>query len=199
VKPGIRALFLARLAVAALICSPVVPGVAAREGHAESHEPAGVELPENAVGLVVGGTYESEEHETFFTVGVEYSRELSHRWSFNFVGEHIGEVDAWVFAAPFGYRPGSGHEHPKSHFLLSFGPGIEHKGRRLRMIEDGPHAGEMESEQGENLFLFRAGVRYPVHFGTKYILVPGLDFDFVREDGEWVEAVVYDVTFAWNF
>jgi hypothetical protein len=194
------------VATVALTFCLAAPGFAARNspvnneaGDPEGHQGAGVVLPRNAIGLVVGGTYESEKKETFFTLGIEYSRELSHRWAFTPVAEYLNDIDAWVFVTPFSFRPGSKHVHPKSHVLLTFGPGLEHKGRRLTGVESGAHAGETEVEQGENLFLFRTGIRYPVHLGSKYMVVPAIDFDFVREDGEWVDAVVFDVTVAFTF
>jgi hypothetical protein len=202
-----RPVFL--VAVVFLTCCLVAPWVVAGTGAADEaeehpsdtgsgehagHEGEGVDLPKNAIGFLVGGTYESEEEETFFTIGLEYTRELSHRWSISAVAEHLDDIDAWVFVAPINYRPGSKHVHPKSHFLFSFGPGLEHKGRRVTT-----HAGHTGVEQGEDLFLLRAGVRYPVHFGSKYMIVPAIDVDFVRENGEWVEAAVFDVTFAFAF
>jgi hypothetical protein len=159
----------------------------------------GVDLPRNAIGVVAGATFEREEEETYFTLGVEYGRELSHRWGATLVAEHLSDIDAWVFVAPFTFRPGSKHFHPKSHLLLAFGPGFEHKSRRVRAIETGEHAGELEVERAEDLFLFRAGIRYPIHVGDRYIIVPAIDVDFVREHGEWVEAVVVDVSFGFTF
>ena len=120
------------------------------------------------------------------------------------MAEYIDDVEAWVFVAPFVFRPGPKHPHPRSHFLLNFGPGLEHKSRRVRLVEgagaaSGGHGAEPEVEQAENLFLFRTGIKYAVHVGDRYEIVPAIDLDLVREDGEWVEAWVFDVTFAFGF
>jgi hypothetical protein len=167
------------------------------------HE-GGVELEKNAAGLLLGGTWESAEDETYFTIGAEYARELSHRWSMSAVAEYLDDVNAWVFVFPANYLLGPKHPHPERHFNFSFGPGWEHKSRRPHGghgDEHGHGAGrseEIDLGEEENLFLWRTGIKYTFHRG-RYEIVPALDLDLVRENGEWVEAIVFDVGIGFGF
>ncbi len=148
-------------------------GEHADESHAEGHH------HKNEVALVIGGTYKSEERETLFTLGAEYVRKLSPVLSTTIVLEHLSDVDAWVFAAPLRIEP---WEH--SGFFFSVGPGFEH---------------ESERGESEDLFLWRTGIGYNLRLGEKLTLSPGLNVDFVREDGEWVEATVLDIALGLGF
>jgi len=143
----------------------------------------------NAFGLVVGGTYESEEEDTFFTIGVEYERVIKPRFAVLFEVEHISEIDAWVVAAPFVYRHRSG-------LRLLAGPGLEVKTRRRPSMQG---EGGFEGRKEENLFLMRFGALYNVQLGKSKTIAPTLNLDYVREDGHWVEALVLAVTFGFEF
>ena len=166
---------------------------------AEAHEGHGEEHAKNALLLVLGGTYEGEEKETFFTIGGEYERLFNPKFAVVLGVEYITEVDAVVAVLPFVYRHGSG-------LRLFTGPGLELKTRR-------PHVeGEHEGGHGvaedvvdrlpgkeENLFLWRFGVGYNFPVGERYAIAPHLDLDLVREDGHWVEAVVFTVSIGFDF
>lgn len=164
-----------------------------------AHEAHGEEHARNALGLILGATYESEEKHTFFTVGVEYERLFSPRFAVVLGVEYITEVDALVAVLPFVYRHGSG-------WRLLAGPGLELKTRRPeleREHEGGPGIAEdivdrLPGEE-ENLFLWRFGAAYNFKVGERYAIAPHVDLDFVREDGHWVEAVVFSVTIGFDF
>ncbi len=165
----------------------------ASEAHGEEH------FHRNALGLVLGGTYESEEKDTFFTLGVEYERLFSPRFALVLGVEYISEVDAVVLVAPFVYRHGSG-------WRLLTGPGLELKTRRQEPERE--HGGEPElaavledslTRKEENLFLWRFGVGYNFSIGEKYAIAPTVNLDFVREGGHWVEAVVFAVSVGFDF
>jgi hypothetical protein len=160
---------------------------AAHEVHGEEH------FHRNALGVTIGGTYESEEKETFLTLGVEYERLFNPRFAAILAVEYINEVDALVLAVPFVYRHASG-------FRLLAGPGLELKSRRNRGEHEGESAGSLEDSPGEeNLFLWRFGVAYNQGVGERYAIAPAVDVDFVREDGHWVWAVVFAVTIGIDF
>jgi len=114
---------------------------------------------------VVGGTWESTARERYFTVGLEYARELTHRLAILGVAEHLSEIDAWVFVAPLNYRLGRAHPHPRGHFDLSTGPGLEYLRRGAHGAEGEAHG---ESEADETFFLWRFGVKYPIHTGVLF-------------------------------
>ena len=162
---------------------------AAHEAHGEEH------FHRNALGVTIGGTYESEEKKTFFTLGVEYERLFNPRFAAILAVEYISEVDALVLVVPLVYRHASG-------FRLLAGPGLELKSRRNRDEHEGESAGSLEdrtSPGGENLFLWRFGVAYNQGVGERYTIAPAVDLDFVREDGHWVWAVVFAVTIGVDF
>jgi hypothetical protein len=113
--------------------------------------------------------------------------------------EYIAEVDAFLVVVPFVYRHASG-------WRLLTGPGLELKTRR-------PHR-EREHEGGagiaedivdrlpgkeEKLFLWRFGAAYLFKVGERYVIAPHVDLDLVREDGHWVEAVVFSVSIGFDF
>jgi hypothetical protein len=169
------------------------------EAHGEEH---GGHHHKNEVALMLGGTYESEEEETLFTIGAEYARVLSPRVTTSFVAEYLDDADAWVFVAPFHLKPWK-----RSDWFIALGPGFEHKSRRGHGEEQGGEHGEVhteelemaESEESEDLFLWRTGIGYNFHVGEKMVIAPGLDLDLVREGGEWVEAIVFDVAIGFGF
>jgi hypothetical protein len=171
--------------------------------HAAPHEPAahaahGKEhFHRNFLGILIGGTYESEEKDTFFTLGVEYERLFNPRFAVVLGVEYISEVDALVLVAPFVYRHGSG-------LRLFTGPGLELKARR-HGADPEPHGegaavpGDRLPSEEENLFLWRFGLGYNFGISERYTIAPAVDFDFVREDGHWVQAIVFAVTFGFDF
>lgn len=169
------------------------------EAHAGEHEG---HHHKNEVAFVVGGTYESEEEETYFTLGAEYGRMLSPRVTTSFVAEYLDDVDAWVFVAPFHFKPWK-----RSNFFVALGPGFEHKSRRAHGEAHGGEHGEThsdelvasESGESEDLFLWRTGVGYNLHVGERLVIAPAIDLDLVREGGEWVEAIVFDVAIGFGF
>ncbi len=162
---------------------------AAHEAHGEEH------FHRNALGILIGGTYESEEKDTFFTLGAEYERLFNPRFGAILGVEYINEVDAWVLVAPLVYRHRSG-------FRLLAGPGLELKPRRRGDEHEDGSAGSLEDglpPTEENLFLWRFGVAYNQGVGERYAIAPAVDVDFVREDGHWVWALVFAVTFGFDF
>ena len=164
----------------------------------EQAEEHGEHEHKNEFAFVLGGTYESEGEETLFTLGAEYARVLSPHVTATVVAEHLSDVDSWVFVAPF-------HIHPNrsSGFFVALGPGFEHKIRREHGEGNGEEHGEglqpVEPEESENLFLWRTGVGYVFEVGKRWVVTPGLDLDVVRESGEWVEAIVFDVAIGFGF
>jgi hypothetical protein len=153
----------------------------------------------NAVGILLGGTYESEEDDTFFTWGVEYERLLSRRFALLLGVEHINEIDAWVFVAPFVYRFESGGR-------LYAGPGLELKTRRPEREREPEHGPEVPDEivdrlptKQENLFLWRFAAGWTFETHERYAISPTASLDLVREGGHWVEAVVFNVTVGFDF
>lgn len=167
---------------------------------AEAHEGHGEEHPKNALGLVLGGTYESEEEDTYFTIGVEYERLLSPRFAVFVGAEYITEVDAFLLVVPFAYR------HPSGWRLLA-GPGLELETRRPHAEREPPEGGPGVGEEivdplpgkKENLFLWRFGTGYNFEVGERYAIAPHVDLDFVREDGHWVWAFVFTVSVGFDF
>jgi len=161
-----------------------------------AHEAHGEELHHhNALGIVIGGTYESEEKDTFLTLGAEYERLFNRRFGVVLGVEYISEVDAWVLVTPFVYRHGSG-------LRLLTGPGLELKTRRRGGEHGREPSGGLENRlppREENLFLWRFGVGYNFEVGERYSIAPAVDFDYVREDGHWVEAIVFAVTVGFDF
>lgn len=174
---------------------------AAAQDQAASHEPAAHEahgeehFHRNALGITIGGTYESEEQDRFFTLGAEYERLFNPGFGAILAVEYINEVDAWVLVAPLVYRHRSG-------FRLLAGPGLELKPRRRGDEHEDGSAGSLEDglpPTEENLFLWRFGVAYNQGVGERYTIAPAVDVDFVREDGHWVWAVVFAVTIGIDF
>ena len=109
--------------------------------------------------------------------------------------------------APFVYRHGSG-------LRLLTGPGLELKTRRPLLEELEEEVGHAEGPEGEsgsleetgnrvrgkedNLFLWRFGVGYNLALTERLVLAPFVNFDLVREEGHWVEALVFTVTLGFD-
>jgi hypothetical protein len=220
---GSRACLLAALVAATgLLAAPVGAaaqdhGVVPQEAH-DAHGPTGEstevgqgehagheahgEHPKNALALFLGGTLETAEDETFFTIGGEYERHLADRWAVQLVVEHVNDFDAWVVVAPVGFRV-------VDKLWISAGPGLETEPRRPGLEEhDGgheidPHGEEHPLEPHEeadgSFFLWRFGLGYSIHLGETFAVMPTFALDVVREHGEWVEAWVFGVSLAYHF
>ena len=128
----------------------------------------------NELSAIVAGTHEDES--TYFTLGVEYKRELSELFALTAVGELVLEGDGreGVLVFPVILQPWRG-----LHLLA--GPGFEHSG------EDG------------NSFLFRVGVGWGFEVGERYSLTPAVEFDFVDGDDGVDQVVVFGVSFGFGF
>lgn len=188
--------FVAVLTVAAALLALGAPlraqetphqGAAAEshEAHGEGHEHA------NELAVFLGGT--SEGDETHFTIGAEYERRLGERLGLAFVAEHIGGIDAWVFVAPFTFRPVR-----NLGLKLYAGPGFESKEPELA-AEHAPSAHSAEEEGGrETFFVFRTGIGWAVELG-RVSLTPQVEADFAREHGEWQTALVFGVAVGLGF
>jgi hypothetical protein len=144
----------------------------------------------NELAVFLGGT--SEDDETHFTLGVEYERRLGERLGLAVVVEHVSEVDAWVFLAPFTFRPA-----PRLGLKLYAGPGFESKQPE---IEHPPGAEEAPASEGgrETFFVFRLGAGWVFELG-RVSLTPQLEFDFTREQDEWRTAIVFGVAVGFGF
>jgi hypothetical protein len=131
-----------------------------------------------------GGTWERGEDEPSFTVGLEYERRFSRRWGLSLAVEYLADPDAWWVVAPLTWRP-------LGNLVLSPGPGFQNKALHEAAEGDG-HTGETGGR--ETFFLARIGVGYDIELRERYLLVPRINVDFVRENGKWVEAVVFSVS-----
>ena len=170
--------------------------------HGEEHAEHGEHHAKNAVSLFLGGTLETAVDKTYFTIGGEYERRLVDKWAFQMVVEYVNDFDALVVVVPLAFEP------VKSLWLMT-GPGFETARRRPGHGEDNgghepdshgeEHTVEPFEEGTDAFFLWRFGVGYAFHFGGKYVVMPTLALDLVREDGEWVEAWVFGVSVGFHF
>jgi hypothetical protein len=110
--------------------------------------------------------------------------------------EHISNIDAWLIAATFVYKPVAS---------LATGPGVELLPRRPGGHGEHPATGhslttdEESTERTDSLFLWRFGVGYGFEFGERFSVTPGISLDLVREHGHWVEALVFGATLGVGF
>jgi len=154
----------------------------------------------NEVALILAGTYESEASETFFTIGAEYQRFFNSRIGAGVVVEHINDVNAWLLVGNLYYRPVGA-------LKLFTGPGAELKPRRPEVEPHGEAglsghsvaASDESSEREETLFLWRFGGGYTFKMGGRYSVTPAITLDLVREQGHWVEALVFGATLGVGF
>jgi hypothetical protein len=174
-------------------------GQAAEHGEHGEHGEEHAEHAKNGLALFLGGTVETAENETFFTIGGEYERQLADRWGVQLVVEHVNDFDAWVVIAPVGFRLVD-----KLWFVT--GPGLETEPRNPSHEEDDgghdvvEHSAEIHGEEeGGPFFLWRFGLGYSFHLSHSFGVMPSLNFDVVREHGEWVEAWVFGVSFTYHF
>jgi hypothetical protein len=176
------------LAVTALLAAPLraqeaplthggAP-VARAEEHAEGHEHS------NEMAVFLGGT--TEDDETHLTLGAEYERRLGERFGVAFVAEHVDGTDAWVFLAPFTFRPAR-----QLGLKLYLGPGFETK--------EEEHAPEhAEADGRETLFVFRTGTGWAIELG-RVSLTPQVELDLVHEHDGWQAAFVFGVAVGLGF
>jgi hypothetical protein len=157
----------------------------AHEGHAEEHEHA------NELAVFLGGTTENDE--THFTIGGEYERRLGERFGLSFVGEHVNDTAAWVFVAPFTFRPVR-----RLGLKLYAGPGFETKvpEREPHVTEGSPS--DADEHDRATFFVARAGVGWALELG-RVALTPQLELDSVREDGRWEKALVFGIAIGMGF
>jgi hypothetical protein len=192
---------LVTLVVAAgLLAAPAGAGAQEHDAAQAAVHDAHVEHAKNALALFLGGTLETVEDETFFTIGGEYERGLGDRWGIQLVVEHVNDFDAWVVIAPVGFRV-------VDQLWITAGPGLETEPRHPEEDHGGheidPHGDvrslEAHEEEGGPFFLWRFGVNYGIHLNESWGLMPSLNLDLVREHGEWVEAWVFGVSVAYHF
>lgn len=150
------------------LCALLVAGIVALvpPGGAEEER-------KNELSAIVAGTHEDES--TYFTLGVEYKRELSELFAMSAIGEVVVEGDS---------RDGVGVLlavlNPWSGLHLLAGPGFE------------------RSPEGTS-FLFRVGAGWGFEFGERYSLTPAVEFDFVDGDDGVDQVVVFGVSFGFAF
>lgn len=147
----------------------------------EEHEHA------NEVAVFLGGTTENDE--TNFTIGAEYERRLNERFGLGLVVEHVSGTDAWVFLAPFSFRPVRGLG-----LKLYAGPGFESK---VPESEEEAESG-LEEHDRESFFVARAGVGWVLEL-RHVSLTPQVELDCVREDNRWDKAFVFGVAIGFGF
>jgi hypothetical protein len=171
---------------------PAPTGHSSPAGHDTAHDE---HFHRNELAAIVAATSEEgahgEEGRTYFTVGGEYERRLTRAIGVGAELEYLADANAWIVVAPVTF-------HPVGRLKVFGGVGLERKA-----VHEGEHGGHHEGvieESGrENLFLWRLGAAYGVEFAGRYSIGPTVSFDFVRESGAWVNAVVYGVTFGVAF
>ena len=151
------------------------------EEHTSRHE----------VALFLGGTTEaeSEELESFFTLGAEYEFRFLPRLGISAEVEYVKGADTAVFAFPAIF-------HVYRGLMVLAGPGWE----------TSPRGNEQRGDHTS--FLIRSGVQYSFHLGGRFAVIPAVDLDFVKESssashqpeaGKWETLFVYGVKFAFSF
>jgi hypothetical protein len=160
--------------------TPGVPPVAHAVAHAEEHEHS------DELAVFLGGT--GEDDGTHFTLGAEYDRRLGERFGLAFVGEHVDGTGAWVFLAPFTFRPAR-----NLGLELYAGPGFETKEE-----EHPPEHAEAEAGGRETLLVLRTGAGWAVELGRASI-TPQVELDLVHEHDEWRTALVFGVAVGFGF
>ena len=127
------------------------------------------EFEPNLLAVFVGITSE-DRRDNGLAVGLEYERRLSKSFGIGALAERtFGDIDTWVFAAPFAYHTGP--------WKFYAGPGFENA-----------------DETDENEFLVRVGAEYGFEVGS-WEIAPQVDLDFVDSDA----VFVFGVTFGKGF
>jgi len=172
----------------------------AEQGHAEDGEAA--EHEEVAEHAESGGHHHKHEfalflgvtdekgHDSQFSTGVEYEYRFSHRWGIGGLIDYArGDLRNRIIGVPVYFHPGG-------RWIILAAPGIEHHtGRNGEPSEHGKADGHSETDESDNFFVFRLGVAYHFHVGSRYGILPTFKVDFVN--GE--EVLVYGVNFAVGF
>jgi hypothetical protein len=144
----------------------------------------------NEIALILAGTRDTEEDETYFTLGAEYERRFTARFGLVAELEYLFAAERWIVAAPVVFRPARG-------LKLFAGPGFE---RADDEEDDEREGGEHENGNGgATHFLFRIGAGYGVEFAEHYSVGPTFSVDVIRERGTWVHALVFGVTVGVGF
>jgi hypothetical protein len=164
---------------------PAAPQATEAAEEAEEHA--------NELAVVVAGTWERSEDETFLTLGVEYGRRLSARVALGGEIESLVNGHRWIVVTPVVFRPAAA-------WNVFAGPGFE----RADKENDEEHGevatmAEAAEPDRETRFLFRVGTGYAVEFAGRYVMTPSLSFDVVREGGGWSQALVFGVSFGVGF
>ena len=141
----------------------------------------------NELAIFLGATDEIEDGNTHFTIGGEYERRLNSKFGISAVFERVSAVDEWAIVTPATFRP------VKS-LKLTIGPGFENKAHH----EEENHTSQSDTNR-ETFFLFRAGAGYSFEFATNLSLQPSIYFDSIRENGEWIEKIVFGASLAIGF
>ncbi len=124
----------------------------------------------HGVELFLGNT--QDDGKNGFSIGLTYEYRLSELFGIGGLIEHAGEdFREWVLAVPFFLHPYKGWR-----FLVA--PGIE-----------------IDDEDGDNNFLFRAGAAYEFEIAERWSITPEFNVDFV--DGD--EVLVYGLSFGYEF
>ena len=130
------------------------------------------ETPEHhhGVELFLGNT--QDDGENAFSIGLTYEYRLSELFGIGGLIEYAGEdFREWILAVPFFLHPYKGWR-----FLVA--PGID-----------------IDDEDGDNNFLFRAGAAYEFEIAERWSITPEFNVDFV--DGD--EVLVYGLSFGYGF
>ena len=164
-------------------------GEAAEHEGAAEHAESGGHHHKHEFALFLGVTDE-KGHDSQFSTGVEYEYRFSHRWGIGGLIDYArGDLRNRIIGVPVYFHPGAG-------WILLAAPGIEHHtGRNGESSEHGKADGHSETDESDNFFVFRLGVAYHFHVGSRYGILPTFKVDFVN--GE--EVLVYGVNFAVGF
>ena len=175
-------------------------GSSAEQGHAEDeetaehegaaeHDESGGHDHKHEFALFLGVTDE-KGHDSQFSTGVEYEYRFSHRWGIGGLIDYArGDLRNRIIGVPVYFHPGG-------NWILLAAPGIEHHtGRNGEPSEHAKADGHSETDESDNFFVFRLGVAYNFHVGSRYGILPSFKVDFVN--GE--EVLVYGVSFAVGF
>jgi hypothetical protein len=157
--------------LSALCWAVAVPHLLAAEPTHTTGPESGEHHP-NAVELFLGNTYERADDETAngFSVGVTYERRLSDLLGVGGFYEYAaGDFDKWSIGVPL-------FVHPYGGWRLDLAPGLEHR-------------------DGEDEFLFRAGVAYEFELSERWAVMPEFNVDFVN--GE--QAFVFGLSCGFGF
>jgi hypothetical protein len=146
----------------------------------------------NELALVIAGSSDLEEDETFFTLGVEYERRITARVGIIAEVEYLFDADRWIAAVPVVFRPARGVK-------LFAGPGFERADDDEGDEEVGEEPIDGRAEGSATSFLFRIGGGYTFELEGRYSISPTLSLDFVREEGTWARALVFGVSVGIGF